>query len=188
MSALSAPVVLIPQSNHGQNSENRDNNNSDNETWSREELESDTEQDRIHDLQQERLQIHKKTFTKWINSHLTMANVRVEDLFTDLRDGEKLLQLLEIFSGKKLGKAKSGRMRFIWLDNVNRALAFLRTKVYLENVAAEDIVNGNPSLTLGLVWTIILSHTIIQDETESDSESALDMKEKARMAKDTLLH
>ena len=95
---------------------------------------------------------------------------------SNLRDGKKLLQLLEIFSGKKLGKAKSGRMRFIWLDNVNRALAFLRTKVYLENVAAEDIVNGNPSLTLGLVWTIILSHTIIQDETESHSESAFCQK------------
>ena len=29
-------------------------------------------------------------------------------------------------------------------------------RVHLENMGAHDIVDGNPRLTLGLIWTIIL--------------------------------
>ena len=47
--------------------------------------------------------IQKKTFTKWVQSHLRKATGRVpqlEDLYTDLRDGCVLLKLLEILSGE----------------------------------------------------------------------------------------
>lgn len=50
-----------------------------------------------------------------------------------------------------------GRMRFHMLQNVQMALDFLRyKKIKLVNIRAEDIVDGNPKLTLGLIWTIIL--------------------------------
>ena len=179
----SAQYMVLPQNKHGQNSENRDDSNSDWFSW--EELKSDPEMDRMHDLQQERFQIHMKTFTKWINSVLLKANMRVEDLFTDLRDGEKLLRLLEILSGKKLPKARSSPMRIIWIENVNHAFAFLSTvQTPLENMAAEDIVDGNPSLTLGLVWTIILRFGL--QGIDIDSETALHA-EKEKNAKATLL-
>lgn len=55
--------------------------------------------------------------------------MEVEDLFTDLADGIKLLKLLEIISGEKLGKPNSGRMRVHKIENVNKSLAFLHTKV-----------------------------------------------------------
>lgn len=43
------------------------------------------------------------------------------------------------------------------LQNVQMALDFLRyKKIKLVNIRAEDIVDGNPKLTLGLIWTIIL--------------------------------
>lgn len=43
------------------------------------------------------------------------------------------------------------------LQNVQLALDFLRyKKIKLVNIRAEDIVDGNPKLTLGLIWTIIL--------------------------------
>lgn len=43
------------------------------------------------------------------------------------------------------------------LQNGQTALDFLRyKKIKLVNIRAEDIVDGNPKLTLGLIWTIIL--------------------------------
>ena len=54
--------------------------------------------------------------------------IEVEDLFTDLADGKKLLKLLEIISGEKLGKPNNGKMRFHNVENLNKSLAFLKTK------------------------------------------------------------
>ena len=48
-------------------------------------------------------------------------------------------------------------MRFHAIQNVETALRFLRYKeIKLVNIRGEDIVDGNPKLTLGLIWTIIL--------------------------------
>jgi spectrin beta len=59
--------------------------------------------------------------------------MEVEDLFTELVNGKQLLQLLEIISGKKLGKPNNGNMRFHYVENLNKSLAFLKTKVrYLQ--------------------------------------------------------
>lgn len=55
--------------------------------------------------------------------------MEVEDLFVDLADGTKLLKLLEIISGEKLGKPNNGRMRVHKIENLNKSLAFLHTKV-----------------------------------------------------------
>ncbi|CRK98512.1 CLUMA_CG011868, isoform A [Clunio marinus] len=87
------------------------------------------ENERIKTLQEERLYIQKKTFTKWMNSFLVKAKMEVEDLFVDLADGVKLLKLLEIISGEKLGKPNNGRMRVHKIENLNKSLAFLHTKV-----------------------------------------------------------
>lgn len=55
--------------------------------------------------------------------------MEVEDLFVDLADGKKLLKLLEIISGEKLAKPNNGKMRVHKIENVNKSLAFLHTKV-----------------------------------------------------------
>lgn len=57
------------------------------------------------------------------------ARMEVEDLFVDLADGKKLLKLLEIISGEKLAKPNNGKMRVHKIENVNKSLAFLHTKV-----------------------------------------------------------
>jgi hypothetical protein len=46
--------------------------------------------------------VQKKTFTKWVNSHLARVTCRVGDLYSDLRDGRNLLRLLEVLSGETL--------------------------------------------------------------------------------------
>ncbi|XP_058446279.1 spectrin beta chain, non-erythrocytic 5 isoform X3 [Malaya genurostris] len=142
------------------------------------------ENERIKTLQEERLHIQKKTFTKWMNSFLVKAKMEVDDLFTDLADGIKLLKLLEIISGEKLGKPNNGRMRVHKIENVNKSLAFLHTKVRLESIGAEDIVDHNPRLILGLIWTIILRFQIQEIEIDVDEENESSEK---KSAKDALL-
>ncbi|XP_028393281.1 spectrin beta chain, non-erythrocytic 1-like isoform X3 [Dendronephthya gigantea] len=139
------------------------------------------EKSRIKVLQGERERVQKKTFTKWVNSHLIRVDTRVNELYQDLKDGRKLITLLEILSGEKIGKPAKGRMRIHMMENVEKALQFLKAqKVHLENIGAQDIVDGNSRLTLGLIWTIILRFQIQDIFIESDS------KEK-RSAKDALL-
>ncbi|XP_077976931.1 dystrophin-like isoform X2 [Glandiceps talaboti] len=105
----------------------------------------------------ERGDIQRKTFSKWINSQLAKATKEpIKDLFLDLRDGTKLLELLEILCGQKL-KREKGRMRLHHLNNVNKALQVLEQEnIKLVNISSNDIVDGSPKLTLGLVWSIIL--------------------------------
>ncbi|XP_037914668.1 dystonin isoform X45 [Hermetia illucens] len=132
-------------------------------------------EDALTQFKDERDAIQKKTFTKWVNKHLKKASRRVDDLFEDLRDGDNLLSLLEVLSGEHLPREK-GKMRFHMLQNVQMALDFLRfKKIKLVNIRAEDIVDGNPKLTLGLIWTIIL-HFQISDIVvgKEDNVSARD--------------
>lgn len=53
-------------------------------------------------LADEREAVQKKTFTKWVNSHLARVSCRITDLYTDLRDGRMLIKLLEVLSGERL--------------------------------------------------------------------------------------
>lgn len=63
-----------------------------------------------------------------------------------------------------------GRMRIHCLENVDKALQFLKEqRVHLENVGSHDIVDGNHRLTLGLIWTIILRFQVRFAWISSDS-------------------
>lgn len=54
-------------------------------------------------------------------------------------------------------KPTKGKMRIHCLENVDKALQFLKEqRVHLENMGSHDIVDGNHRLVLGLIWTIIL--------------------------------
>ncbi|XP_054456659.1 spectrin beta chain, non-erythrocytic 1-like isoform X2 [Anoplopoma fimbria] len=140
------------------------------------------ERSRIKALADEREAVQKKTFVKWVNSHLSRVSCRITDLYMDLRDGRMLIKLLEVLSGEKLPKPTKGRMRIHCLENVDKALQFLKEqRVHLENMGSHDIVDGNHRLTLGLIWTIILRFQIQDISVETE-----DNKEK-KSAKDALL-
>ncbi|XP_072533688.1 dystonin isoform X14 [Salminus brasiliensis] len=126
----------------------------------------------------ERDRVQKKTFTKWINQHLLKVRKHVNDLYEDLRDGHNLISLLEVLSGDTLPREK-GRMRFHRLQNVQIALDYLkRRQVKLVNIRNDDITDGNPKLTLGLIWTIILHFQISDIHVTGESE---DMTAKERL-------
>ena len=93
-----------------------------------------------------------------------------------------LLRLLQVLSGERLPKPTKGKMRIHCLENVDKALQFLRDQhVHLENLGSGDIVDGNPTLTLGLIWTVILRFQI-QDITFEDADN-----QETRSAKEALL-
>ncbi|XP_064858702.1 dystonin-like isoform X6 [Oncorhynchus nerka] len=70
-------------------------------------------------------------------------------------------------------------MRFHRLQNVQIALDFLkRRQVKLVNIRNDDITDGNPKLTLGLIWTIILHFQISEIHVCGESE---DMTAKERL-------
>ncbi|KHN89164.1 Spectrin beta chain [Toxocara canis] len=54
------------------------------------------------ELDDERENVQKKTFTKWVNSHLVRVNCKIHDLYMDMRDGKMLIRLLEVLSGERL--------------------------------------------------------------------------------------
>ncbi|XP_075709206.1 microtubule-actin cross-linking factor 1-like isoform X17 [Rhinoderma darwinii] len=125
----------------------------------------------------ERDRVQKKTFTKWINKHLIKVRKHINDLYEDLRDGHNLVSLLEVLSGVRLPREK-GRMRFHRLQNVQIALDYLKQRqVKLVNIRNDDITDGNPKLTLGLIWTIIL-HFQISDIYVSGESGDMSAKEK----------
>ncbi|XP_048352666.1 dystonin isoform X4 [Sphaerodactylus townsendi] len=138
----------------------------------------------------ERDKVQKKTFTKWINQHLLKVRKHVNDLYEDLRDGHNLISLLEVLSGDTLPRERDilktlrlprekGRMRFHRLQNVQIALDYLKKRqVKLVNIRNDDITDGNPKLTLGLIWTIILHFQISDIHVTGESE---DMSAKERL-------
>uniref|UniRef100_A0A3P8QCA9 Utrophin n=1 Tax=Astatotilapia calliptera TaxID=8154 RepID=A0A3P8QCA9_ASTCA len=107
--------------------------------------------------------VQKKTFTKWINAQFSKTGKSpIKDMFTDLRDGRKLLDLLEGLTGSVLSKER-GSTRVHSLNNVNKVLQVLhQNNVDLVNIGGTDIVDGNHKLTLGLIWSIIL-HWQVKD-------------------------
>ncbi|KPP58088.1 hypothetical protein Z043_124116 [Scleropages formosus] len=122
--------------------------------------------DNVHMLLQvEQEQIQKRTFTNWINAQLSKVSPAqgqkkppcvVLDLFNDIRDGSLLLDLLEVMSGQQMSREK-GRGFFQHRSNIETALSFLRRKsIKLVNINVPDIMDGKPSIILGLVWIIIL--------------------------------
>ncbi|KAG8185176.1 hypothetical protein JTE90_025851 [Oedothorax gibbosus] len=143
----------------------------------------------IQKIREEQERVQKKVFTNWTNHYLAQHDppMRVEDLIEDLRDGAKLIALIEHLSGERLHSERGRRLRRPhFLSNVNQVLQFLeRKRIKLVNINATDIVDGKHTITLGLIWTIIL-HFQIEEKTKllteqmafmqtcADSTSSLD--------------
>eukprot|EP01116_Phalansterium_solitarium_P007034 TRINITY_DN194_c0_g1_i4.p1 TRINITY_DN194_c0_g1~~TRINITY_DN194_c0_g1_i4.p1 ORF type:complete len:632 (+),score=275.46 TRINITY_DN194_c0_g1_i4:110-2005(+) len=122
--------------------------------------------------------IQAKTFTNWINMHLSKKHGQALESFENgLRDGVKLIHLLEVISGDTFGKyVAKPTMRIQQVENVGKALKFIEAHdVKLVGTGAEEIVDGNLKMTLGLVWILILRFAI------------QGLSEEGRSAKDGLL-
>ncbi|KAM7327506.1 hypothetical protein ACRRTK_013873 [Alexandromys fortis] len=146
-------------------------------------MDSEYEIGHVRKLQAQHAQMQEKTFTKWINNifRLGRAGIRIQNLYAELADGAHLLRLLELISGEALPAPSPGRLRVHFLENNSHALAFLRAKVPIAFIGPENIVDGDQSLILGLLWVIILrfqiSHISLDREEFGASAALLSAKE-----------
>lgn len=67
-------------------------------------------------------------------------------------------------------------MRVQRFENVNISLDFIKSRgIQMTNIGAEDVVDGNRKIILGLIWTLILRFTIndINEEGMTAKEGLL---------------
>lgn len=88
-----------------------------------------------------------------------------------------LIHLLEILGNESLGRyASKPKLRVQRFENVNKALDFIKGRgIQMTNIGAEDVVDGNRKIILGLIWTLILRFTIsdINEEGMTAKEGLL---------------
>uniref|UniRef100_A0A8C5UMU9 Spectrin beta, non-erythrocytic 5 n=1 Tax=Microcebus murinus TaxID=30608 RepID=A0A8C5UMU9_MICMU len=146
-------------------------------------MDCEYEMGHVRKLQARHMQMQEKTFTKWINNIFQhgQVGIRIQNLYAELADGTHLLRLLELISGEALPPPSQGRLRVHFLENSSRALAFLRAKVPIPLIGPENIVDGDQTLILGLIWVIILrfqiSHIALDREEFGASAALLSAKE-----------
>ncbi|KAH9900628.1 putative actin cross-linking protein [Xylariomycetidae sp. FL2044] len=100
------------------------------------------------------INVQQKTFTKWLNTKIESRGLEVKDLVADLSDG----------------------LRVQKFENANTALNFVKSRgIQMTNIGAEDVVDGNRKIILGLIWTLILRFTIsdINEEGMTAKEGLL---------------
>ncbi|RKP02291.1 hypothetical protein CXG81DRAFT_10976 [Caulochytrium protostelioides] len=104
-----------------------------------------------------------RAFALWLNS--LGCDVFVNNLFDDLRDGVVLLQALDkvhpgIVDWKKTNKAPVPS-KFKRVENCNYVVLLgKQIKFSLVGIGGTDLVDGNKTLTLGLVWQLMREHVI----------------------------
>ena len=78
------------------------------------------------------------------------------------------MEYKEVIGDESLGKYnKNPKLRIQKMENATKALDFIRKRgVQLTNIGAEDIVDNNVKLLLGLLWTIILRFSIAEISEE----------------------
>ena len=110
------------------------------------------------------IEIQKKTFTKWANSYLRKRkDHKIEDLYTDLEDGIKLINLVGLLGKSVMSENpeprrynKTPKMRIHRMENLKMAFDFMRQeKVKLINIGAEDIIDRNEKIILATFWNLI---------------------------------
>lgn len=117
-----------------------------------------------------------KSFTRWCNSYLARRGRVVQNLTTDFEDGTVLCDLVTELSKKDFSSkiTRNPKLRIQKVENINKALGFInefmqRQKIKVM-VSAEEILEGNLRVILGMLWVLI--HRFALEEIAEDANTA----------------
>jgi len=121
-----------------------------------------------------------KAFSSWLNGYLDKRNLKIENIQNDLDDGIKLINFLELLSGKKMTQKYDSKppSRIQKIQNLHIALTFLEKEMGVRNVggtSAEDFADHNLKMILGFLWSLFKRYRIqtIKHEDKSSEEGLL---------------
>lgn len=107
----------------------------------------------------------EKTYRNWMNS--MGVNPHVNWLYSDLADGIIIFQLYDIIrpgivDWKRVHIKFSKLKKFMEkLENCNYAIELgLKLRFSLVGIAGHDLADGNPTLTLALIWQLMRAYTL----------------------------
>lgn len=97
-----------------------------------------------------------KAFTAWVNSYLDRKGRGVNDLTTDFCDGVRLMEFLEMLTNRNLKYEAEPSLKVQKIENLAQGLNFITKElgVRLIGIGAEDLIDGNLKLILGLLWSL----------------------------------
>lgn len=121
---------------------------------------------------EEFLDLQTRLYIRWINNKISVRNMSVSSL-DDLSSGLALIALIEILTGNTCQRrlVKRPKLKMQKVNNANAALEFIfQNGVWMSlKPSAENIVDADPILVLGLIWAIMNTFMKFQDEDEEGS-------------------
>jgi len=111
----------------------------------------------VSDTKNKWVETQKKAFKNWANFYLRERGLEIKDLENDLKDGILLINLVELLTGRPVGRYnKNPKLKVQKINNINAALMALRRSKDCEiSASAEEIADGNLKMVLGIVWTMV---------------------------------
>jgi len=116
-----------------------------------------------------------KAFTSWLNGYLGKRNMLINNIATDMGDGVKLINFLELLSEQKMKSRYSEHppSRIEKIQNLHLALTFLEKDLMVRSAgaSAEDFADSNLKMILGFFWSLFKQfriQVIKQDDKSSE--------------------
>lgn len=116
-----------------------------------------------------------KAFTSWLNGYLSKRNMEITDMTTQLDDGVKLINFLELLSEKRVKQKyiEKPPTRIQKIENLHIALSFLEKEMEVRSTAsAENFADNNLTLILGFFWTLFKKYRIQTIKQDGESSEA----------------
>ncbi|XP_046860993.1 spectrin beta chain, erythrocytic-like [Xenia sp. Carnegie-2017] len=115
---------------------------------------------------------------------LFQEHISIENSIEDLQDGRVLISLVEVLLNTKIN-AEEPKLKIHKLENVKKVLELLKENGLPLTMKNEEIVEGNDTQILALLWEIIL-HFQIYSVVQDKQSTAMKLKDTSSKTKPLL--